>query len=275
MSLTDPLAKLEQLLERVSVTPLTGQAYTRAHAVFEAASNQRDHIREFLLNAVDEIATSKGRPINVCSAGCGDGGLDLPTLRSAREQISNYVGFDPSASQLSAFEGSVRPSDLVELVQTGDPTDLAGRCFDLVHSIHVTYYVDDLRAFVEGLRKLAGADGTGIVGVAPLGVMNRIADAFWREGGKPIVYSRDFGERLSEWKVAATRERIESALPLRDVSGPDRNQDIVDFTVQAMTAGLGTEIQTMLDEVFQLASVTRDGVAFIPHPVDMWSFSGI
>lgn len=275
MSLAGPLKRLEACLINEKIYPLEGQDYTRTHRAFEAASTQRQLIGSHLLTRAEELHDKKGRRMHVCSAGCGDGGLDMNVISGMRDKLERFVGFDPNPSQISAFRGLSGADHRVELRTTGDPDSLAGQLFDFVYSIHVIYYVADIKAFITSLCRLAGPEGLVMVGIAPFGAMNQIANALWRVEEAPVGFSDDFGADLKRWNIDASCKRIMAELPLEFVSGSDASRDIIDFLVQAKTSDMSEDAQTALDEAFIESSVLSNSQRVIPHPVDMWSFSGV
>ena len=64
-----------------SSLPLNGLAprtYARDHATFEALSNQRGLIADWL---VDRLSSSRTAPLSVLTVGCGGGALDAGSRR--------------------------------------------------------------------------------------------------------------------------------------------------------------------------------------------------
>lgn len=263
---------LKHALKSEVVPALEGAVYTDKHRVFEAASPQRARIANAISAQVAKLASDRARPITVLSVGCGDGALDLAILDKAGSDIELFCGLDANADQISAFAARAHGRANVELIVGDRLASLHPRRFDLVYAIHLIYYVGDVGGFLDSLAQVAMPGGQIIVAVAPKSPMNVIADLFWREQGTEALFADDFADLLDQRGQTYTRQMIHADILLSHYLGPQADQDVIDFTVQAECAGLSVPARAALDRAFEAAAFDGTRGPALDHPVELFAF---
>ena len=89
---------------------LAPRTYARDHAAFEARSNQRGLIADWL---VDRLSRSRTAPLSVLAVGCGDGALDALVAERLLASDSDgralrYVGIEPFEVSAGHFHERMR-----------------------------------------------------------------------------------------------------------------------------------------------------------------------
>jgi len=122
---TLPLDRLRhELADAPPLPALSGAEYARTHAVYEAASDQRGLLREWLVREVPPLLAEHD-PVRVVGVGVGEGALDVPLAAALARggRAVRYTGVEPHPPAASAFlaglAGLAAPS-LVPAVVVGD-----------------------------------------------------------------------------------------------------------------------------------------------------------
>lgn len=245
--------------------------YARAHAAFEARSDQRRLIGEHL---AEHLRPRGDGPVAVLSVGCGDGSVDAVVAAALLEGPGDvrYVGVEPYAGSARAFAdrmGALRPLLDVEVHQaTFESAPLADELFDVVLFVHSIYYVPDVAATLRAAHSRLRPGGELLVLSAPMAALNRLVDAL-----SPLVegrrqwFSSDVAAGLAATGLGGdsthSTQRLDAVL---DLSGADA--DVLDFTTQVR---LSPEVREHV--LAYLAAVALPGhgpdALLLPHPVDV------
>jgi len=264
---------LDELRVATAVSsPLNGLAphvYARDHAAFEARSNQRGLIADWL---VERLAASGGAPLSVLTVGCGDGALDAVVAERLLAMDPDggairYVGVEPleaSARHFCTRMGRIDSSRLsFDAVVAPFADSRLDETFDVVTFVHSMYYVPDIAEAVHAAAALLRPDGEAIVLSAPRGALNLLAGLLAPAvEGHPQWFSDDVYDALTcSGLDLAVHTPIEAMVDLTGAS-----DGVLDFTVQAeLTSDLRGPVRRYLADVSLVA-----GRSVAPHPVDVF-----
>jgi len=255
-----------------SSLPLNGlgpRTYARDHAAFEALSNQRGLIADWL---VDRLSSSRTAPLSVLTVGCGDGALDAVVAERLLAGDSDgcairYVGVEPlevSAGHFNERMGRIDSSRLsFDTVVAPFANSSLDETFDMVTFVHSMYYVPDIAEAVHAASALLRPDGEAIVLSAPRGALNLLADLLAPAiEGHRQWFSDDVHDALTYSGLdLAILAPIEAVVDLTGAS-----DEVLDFTVQAeLTPDLRRLVRRYLADVSLVA-----GRCVAPHPVDVY-----
>lgn len=268
-----PLDRLRGELRVAGPLPaLTGERYALTHAVYEAASDQRPRLQEWMAGVLAPLLHGYD-PVRVVGVGVGDGSVDAPfaAALAAGGRRVHYTGVEPHAPSAVGFAGRLAalPADaLTPSVVIGDFADHdAGAPADLVHFLHSLYYVDDLGACIDHALTLLRPGGLLVAAIAPLEPLCVLTELLcpW-EGHRPW-FSDDVLAELVLRGLDVRTETLSGRLDVTDVLADPggRGEAVFDFLVGARTASMtGAVRDAVLDH---LRDVTVDG--HVPHPLDM------
>ena len=267
---TDHLDALRAAMS--SSLPLDGlvpHTYARDHAAFEALSNQRGLIADWL---VDRLSSSRTAPRSVLTVGCGDGALDAVVAERLLAGDSDecglrYVGVEPfavSAGQFHERMGRINSDRLsFDTVVAPFAKTSLDETFDIVTFVHSMYYVPDVAEAAHKARALLRPGGEAIILSAPRGALNLLAGLL-----APAIegHQQWFGDDVRD---ALTCSGLDLAIPApieAVVDLTDASDDVLDFTVQArLTPDLRGIVRGYLAAVSLVA-----GRSEVAHPVDAY-----
>lgn len=253
----------------VPLDELASDTYASGHAAFEARSDQRGLIADWL---VDRLASTRTAPFSVLAVGCGDGALDAVVAGRLLAGDTDgcglrYVGVEPFAASAGQFcERMERiDSDRLSFATVVEPfaeTSLA-ETFDVVTFVHSMYYVPDVAEAARAACALLRPGGEAIVLSAPRGALNLLAGLL-----APAIegHRQWFGDDVID---ALTDSGLDIAVPApidAVVDLTDASDDVLDFTVQArLTPDLRGLVRRYLAAVSLVA-----GRSEVAHPVDVY-----
>lgn len=268
-AIRDELDQLEH------IAPLEGEQYASSLAIYEAASNQRARILDWIQTSL--LPRFNTPRLSILSIGCGAGELDREILASsaARVPAVNYTGLEPDGRQCARFLRFMRqdqgPNVHIEAHNLSFENFLDPRRFDLVFMVHSLYYMEDPGRAIDKALKLVKPGGLLVTMVAPNDTLNELSSSFWnKEQDRTAWFSEDVEHYLRDSAVAFDRHRLEARLDMTDCFQPDseRGQNILDFLAQAPTTELPIHVQDMIFEYVD-AKCHRDGpTRWLPHNVD-------
>jgi SAM-dependent methyltransferase len=256
-----------------SSVPLKGLAprsYGSQHTAFEALSNQRSLIADWL---VDRLSAGHVTDLSILAVGCGDGLLDAAIaerlLAGGRDRGGlRYVGVEPlpaSALQFGERMGRIDSNRLsFDTVVAPFAESLLNETFDVVTFVHSMYYMPDIGRAVRVARALLRPNGIALVLSAPRGELNLLVDLFAPAiDGHRQWFSNDVYDTLTS--IGFDPARLSPIEAVVDLTGA--SDDVLDFTVQAeLTPEFRTLVRRYLAEVSLVA-----GRSVVPHPVDVYA----
>ncbi len=268
---TRPLDRLRRAIADAPPLPaLSGAEYARTHAAYEAASDQRGLLREWLVREVPPLLAGRD-PARVVGVGVGDGSLDAPLAAAlaAGGRGVRYTGIEPHAASASAFLAGLTVPGTPSLVPAVVVGDFArhdpGHPADLVHFVHSLYYVDDLEGSLDHALALLRPGGLLLAATAPrepLCVLTELLGP-WRRSGP--WFAEDVRAALARRGLAVRAETVTGLLDVADVLAGG-GADVLDFLVGADASGLGADARAaVLDH---LRSVLVDETR-VPHPIEV------
>ena len=269
----EQIVDLIRALEGIETPALEGDEYTSRHTLFETASAQRDMIRDRIATAFHEKIGLFPAPLKVLSVGCGDGVLDQAILSAFPAEAIEYTGIDPNPAQLAACNDLLGHERPVQLYAMPLETEVPGAPFDVSYAVHVIYYADDKVAFVKSMQAATRRDGVCLIAIAPFSRMNEIANVFWKRQDTDAIFSHDLEALFESLGIVFATDRIDAVMPLDLFVGPNRDQEIVEFTVQAHLDHLDANAWAQLDETFRQAARRTGGQLVMDHPVDLYWFA--
>ncbi len=213
--------------------------YARGHALFEARSDQREQVIDWLGARLAKRAGS--RALSVLSVGCGDGSVDAALARRACEQAPTgarraWTGIEPHPASAEAFSTALAQVDspgLQARCRVARFEDVRiSRSFDVVTFVHSLYYVDDLSAALRSALDLVARDGELLILHAPLGALNQLtAEVTTAVGGHPQPWTEQVDAALDGLAARMERTELDATVDLTDAAEAD--PALLDFTVQA------------------------------------------
>ncbi|GAB7068189.1 hypothetical protein H7J06_17980 [Mycobacterium hodleri] len=271
-----PLAGLrERVLEQPALPALTRERYARTHARYEAASDQRRRLQEWLVGELPPLLVDC-EPVRVVGVGVGDGSVDAPlaaALATGGRRV-RYTGVEPHAASAAGFAERMNSLGLQRLVPTvviGDFADHdAGHPADLVHFVHSLYYVANLSAALDHGLSLLRSGGLLLAAVAPLEPLCVLTEMLCPWAGRTPWFAEDVHADLERRGLSVATETIVGRLDVRDaLSDPlGRGEDVLDFLIGARSRALTPSArERLLDYLRDVSLPGHPGV--VPHPVDV------
>jgi SAM-dependent methyltransferase len=268
--LLDVLAAVEPL------DPLSPQRYATAHAVWEAASDQRSMIRQWLAATVPALTKDVGsRPVEVLGVGVGDGSVDAVVARALTEvhEHVRYRGVEPHQPSLDRFVDALHVLnraglEVEAILGTFDDVDPDIRA-DVVCFVHSIYYVPDLAVAVDRAVAMLRPGGSIVVLTSPRRPLNVPAAAVTARTGDAQWFAEDVIDAAAGSGLDMHAEIIDASVDLSAIADdPDgTGRELLDFLIQArssdMDPALLEAILTYLDAI-----APEDGPVRHPHPVE-------
>lgn len=247
--------------------------YAREHATFEARSNQRALIADWLAR---RLAGNVADPLSVLSVGCGDGSLDAVVAQRLvsdppSDRRVRWVGVEPFSGSAQQFEQRLRAIDSGAMTSDVHVARFADveldETFDVAAFVHSMYYVRDVSEAVDKAARLVGERGEVLVLSAPRGDLNRLAGLLAPPlEGHDQWFSDDVRAALEA--AGSTFSMVETLDAVVDLTEAD--DDVLDFTVQAcLTPSLRPLVRRYLAEVSLVP-----GRSVVAHPVDAYVIRG-
>jgi SAM-dependent methyltransferase len=262
-------------LRATTVPPLTPTRYAAAHAVWEAASDQRGRLRDWLLTELPPlVAHVRDRPVAVLGVGVGDGSVDGPLAAAlaAGGRRVDYSGVEPHPPSAGAFAARLAGLGLPGLTVTVQVTDFASDAgtgpVDLVHFVHSLYYVRDVGAALDRALDRLGPDGVLVALTAPLHPLCVLTDALAPRDGHRQWFAEDVRAALPGRGVTVREATIEGRLDLGAVrTDPDgAGEQLLDFLVQGRTRALPAAARAVV--LAHLEEIALPGPGWVvPHPL--------
>lgn len=271
---TLPLDRLRTAVSDTSpLSALTGERYASTHAAYEAASDQRPRLQEWLARALPPLLAGCD-PVRVVGVGVGDGSVDAPLAAAlaADGRTVRYTGVEPHAPSAMGFAGrlaALHADTLTPSVVIGDFADHdAGHPADLVHFVHSLYYVDDLGAALDHALTMVRPGGLLVCATAPLEPLCVLTELLCPWGEHRPWFAGDVADELALRGLEVRAETLIGQLDVRDVlADPNgRGEAVFDFLVGARTAGMPQPVrEQVLDYLRDIAPLGTH----VPHPLDI------
>lgn len=262
--------------------PLAPTRYAQAHAVWEAASDQRAVLRDWLVAELPPLVEHvTDRPLAVLGVGVGDGSVDAPVAAAlaAGGRRVDYVGVEPHRPSASAFAmrlaGLVLPGLSVR-TQVGPFTRRPGTDpVDLVHFVHSLYYVPDLGGALDLALAELGPGGVLVTLTAPLQPLCVLTEALAPRDGHRQWFAEDVRAALAgrgrAVRVVPLTGRLDLTPVWEDPAGT--GELLLDFLVQGRTAGMPAEVRELVLD--HLAALVLPGPGrVVPHPLEVLVVTG-
>ncbi|QNG38327.1 class I SAM-dependent methyltransferase [Geodermatophilaceae bacterium NBWT11] len=265
------------LAEHGGPRPLDMAGYARAHATYEAHSDQRALLTESLAATLDALLPGPA-PRTVLSIGPGDGSVDAPLatgLAPGRGPV-RWIAAEPAAvgtraqervgAALAGSGGSavLHPGTFQTLGETvGD--DVA----DVVLAVHSLYYVPDLGEALTAARRRLAPGGALLVALAPLEDLCLLTTTV--DAASHRWWSADLLAALPEAGLTAQVTRVAGRLDVTDCSDPTSadGADVLDFLVGADCSDLAVPARAALLDALDAITTTEGDRRYAPHPVDV------
>ena len=255
--------------------PLDPLRYAQTHAIFEAASDQRAKIRDWLVETLPpRFAEIVDRPLRVLGVGVGDGSIDAPLAAAlaADGRAVHYEGVEPHDASAARFiaklESLARPGLRASAsVCTFADFEGAGDR-DLILFIHSLYYVDELGAALDHALRLLRPGGRLVALMSPRPPLSEVAATLAEHGGFPQWYAESLEAQLTSRGLAAERVMIGATLDMGAIYADPEGigEQLFDFLAQVRTRELSAAtrdaILAYLDDI-----ADPDHPTHLPHPV--------
>ena len=275
---TDPTVRLRALLAGSPPLPaLTPTRYAETHAVWEAASDQRSRLRDWLVAELPRrVEHVRGRPVAVLGVGVGDGSVDGPLAAAlaAGGRRVDYVGVEPHPPSAGAFASRLANLGLPALTVTTQVTDFASDFgtgpVDLVHFVHSLYYVADVGAALDRALDRLAPGGTLVALTAPRDPLCVLTELMAPRTGHRQWFAEDVTAALAGRGRTVRAATIDGRLDLGAVAAdPDgTGEQLLDFLVQARTRDLPAPARELV--LAHLRAIRLPGPGWVvPHPLQV------
>jgi len=257
-----------------SLEELDDQRYHATHETFEACSNQRELILEWLAGRVERLALPTGKTARMLSVGCGGGVMDLRVAHVFAEHVDaiSLAGVDPNPEHTKAFKQQLSGEGFDVEVFTGGFEDFhSEQRYDVIHFIHCLYYFEHIAPELRKAVDMLSPYGALVVLQAPNEALNHLADRVWKKQfDQSAWYSDDVVSALKGMDIDLQVERIAAELDVTECfdTESETGVEILDFIVQAETRKLASAFQTSLLESLRSICRTHGDRLLCKHPVD-------
>lgn len=257
-----------------SLEELSDERYHATHERFEAASNQRALILEWLAALAKKQSLRARSSTEMLSVGCGGGVMDRRVARVFADHVDalSLVGVDPNPEHTQAFEHQLSGEGFDVQVFTSRFEDFqSDRNYDLIHFIHCLYYFEHIEPELRKAVDLLAPDGTLVVLQAPNEALNHLADRVWKKQfERSAWYSDDVIAALERMDVELQVQRIDADVDVTECfeNDSERGCEILDFIVQAETRKLSHAFRTSLLESLRAICREQGKRLLCRHPVD-------
>lgn len=276
MSVSAPIDLLRAAVDGEPPLPaLSDERYARTHAAYEAASDQRALLQDWVARVLPPMLVDRN-PVRVVGVGVGDGSVDV-TLAAALAlggRRVHYTGVEPHVPSAVGFAGRLAALGAAALTPTvviGAFVDHdAGYPADLVHFVHSLYYVEDLSAALDHALTMVRPGGLLMAATAPLEPLCVLTELLCPWGGRRPWFAEDVRAELDLRGLDVSAETLDGRLDLgAALADPlGRGEAVLDFLVGARTAAMSGEAHVrLLEYVAGLALPGSPGV--VPHPLDL------
>jgi SAM-dependent methyltransferase len=257
-----------------SLDELSDARYHATHERFEAASNQRALILDWLEDLADRSTFPTDRPTRLLSVGCGGGVMDrrITVVFSDHVDRLSLVGVDPNPEHTQAFERRFAGEgfDTTAFTATFEEFRPEGS-FDVIHFVHCLYYFEHIEPELRKAVDMLASNGVLVVLQAPNEALNHLAHRVWKKQfDQSAWYSGDVVAALSRMDVDYRVHRIEAEVDVTECfrTGSDIGVDILDFIVQADTRQFNDAFQSSLRESLRSICRRQGRRLLCAHPVD-------
>lgn len=252
--------------------PLRAEEYGAGHTLFEARSDQRAMLADWLLEAISS-RWLPGAPLRVLSVGSGDGVLDACVLAAmAGDRPLDDVRWhcvEPLASSARACRKRLAALGVdAEVHEQTFGTVTATCTYDVVSFVHSLYYVPDVPAALRKAAGLLAPDGRVLVLHAPQAGLNELGALLAPPMGHQQWWSETTRAAIPLSGLAGRPGRLTATLNLADCADPDDpvGRAVLDFTVQAH---LPDVLHAPVLNVLRAQAGPGRGLR-VPHPLDTW-----
>lgn len=268
---------LERLRTEVTGSPplpvLSGERYAHTHAAYEAASDQRGRLQDWMVRELAPLLSDHD-PVRVVGVGVGDGSVDAPfaDALSGGGRAVRYTGVEPHPPSALLFAGrlaALPAAGLVPSVVIGEFAEHdSGHPADLVHFLHSLYYVTDLGAALDHALATVRPGGLLVAATAPLEPLCVLTELLCPWLVHRPWFAADVRAELDRRGLDVRVDAIGGRLDVTDVLADPlgRGEDVFDFLVGARTREMSPHVRAeVLD---YLRGIALDG-SHVPHPLDV------
>lgn len=257
-----------------SLEELSDERYHATHERFEAASNQRALILEWLAALAKKQSLRARSSTEMLSVGCGGGVMDRRVARVFADHVDalSLVGVDPNPEHTQAFEQQLSGEGFdVQVFTSGFEDFQSVRNYDLIHFIHCLYYFKHIEPELRKAVDLLAPDGNLVVLQAPNEALNHLADRVWKKQfERSAWYSDDVVAVLKRMDVKLEVQRLDAEVEVTNCFDEDSDigREILDFIVQAETRKFSRTFQKSLLESLHSICRQHGDRLMCKHPVD-------
>ena len=257
-----------------SLEELGDERYHATHERFEAASNQRALILEWLAALTKKRSLQGRSSTQMLSVGCGGGVMDRRVAQVFANHVDalSLVGVDPNPEHTHAFEQQLSGEGFdVRVFTSGFEEFQSDRSYDVIHFIHCLYYFEHIEPELRKAVDMLVPDGTLVVLQAPNEALNHLADRVWKKQfDRSAWYSDGVIATLERMDVEFQVKRIDADVDVTECfeSDSENGREILDFIVQAETRKLPDAFRTSLLESLRAICREHGERLLCRHPVD-------
>ncbi len=253
---------------------LSGARYALTHAAYEAASDQRTGLQEWLRRELPPLLDAE--PLRVLGVGVGDGSVDAPLAAAlaADGRRVEYTGIEPHATSAAGFAAQLAALNADSLTVTAVAGEFADHeaavPADLVHFVHSLYYMADLGATLDHALAMLRPGGLLVAATAPRQPLCVLTELLSPANGHWLWCAEDVTAELAARRLEVRSETMMAELDLRGVLVDPFGvgELMLDFLVGARTAAMPAEVrEQVMAYLAEVALPGRPGV--VPHPIDI------
>lgn len=262
------------------INPLSHMDYARALDIFEAASDQRLSLMDWI--GAKAISNLPDESASILSIGCGAGLFDAQILRAAKSATDavHYLGIDPNPEAAAAFK-----SRLDALADNQDDIDVLAepfgarpldQNFDLILMIQSLYYFDDRPGAIDAAIDQLQPGGQLIIAMAPDEALNVVANLIWQNQMERLSwFSHNVRDHFAERGLPVDVVRLPSRLTLPKAfdCADNTTRDILNFTIQTDINALPESLSRQILAFLESCTIIDNGTTHLPHPVDLFRFT--
>jgi len=261
------------------INPLTNTDYARSLDIFEAASDQRLSLIDWI--SAKAVAHLPQEAASILSIGCGAGTFDAQIFQSAKATASavHYLGIDPNPEAAAAFKARLSEladdQDRIDVLAEPFGTRPLDDSFDLILMIQSLYYFDDRPGAIDAAIDQLRPGGQLAIAMAPDEALNVVANLIWQnQMDRPSWFSHNVQEHFADRDLTVDVVRLPSRLTLPKAfdCADNRTRDILNFTIQTDIQALPESLSRQILAFLESCTIIDNGTTHLPHPVDLFRF---
>ena len=259
------------------INPLSHEDYARSLDIFEAASDQRLSLVDWIgAKAVSQLPKDN---TSILSIGCGAGLFDEKIFQAAKtlSDAVHYFGIDPNQGALADFQSRLSSQagarDKIQTLAEPFGARSLDQKFDLILMIQSLYYFDDRPGAIDAAMERLNPGGQLVIAIAPDEALNVVANLMWQnQMDRSSWFSHNVRDHFAQRSLTVDIIRLPSRLTLPKAfdRADDMTLDILNFIIQTDINALPESLSRQILAFLESCTIIDNGVTHLPHPVDLF-----